>query len=285
MKENAAAMKGNCVRPARLDVALVEAGLFGSRQRAQTAISAGTVRVNGVPGGKPSGRVEAGALLEAEDPLPYVGRGGRKLEAALDHFGVAVAGRVALDVGASTGGFTDCLLQRGARLVHAVDVGTGQLAPTLRSDPRVRNLENTDIRRLPPGALSPAPDLAVVDVSFISLRLILPHLLPHLALSAKAPARARAVHAADIILLVKPQFEVGPERVGKGGIVRREADRLAAVTAVQQAAASLGLAPAGTAILSPVPGGDGNIEYLTGWTYGSAARRDTPAGTGAKPGE
>lgn len=250
-------LEGRCPRPARLDVALVEAGLFPTRQRAQAAVAANLVRVDGTVVGKTSQRVEAGALLEAEDPLPYVGRGGLKLEAALNRFGIPAAGRVALDVGASTGGFTDCLLQRGASRVYAVDVGLGQLAESLRQDERVVNLQGTDIRRLPPGSLNPPPDLAVADVSFISLRLVLPHVLAQLA---PGPA--------DLVALVKPQFEVGPAKVGKGGLVRREADRLAALEAVKGLAAELGLLLQGS-LQSPLTGGDGNVEYLAYWQKGA----------------
>lgn len=253
-------MRGEAPRAARLDVALVEAGLFSSRQRAQAALAAGLVLVDGRPADRASLRVQAGALLEAEEPLPYVGRGGLKLQAALDHFALPVAGRVALDVGASTGGFTDCLLQAGASRVYALDVGTGQLAPSLAADPRVVNLEGTDVRSLPPHSLDPAPDLAVVDVAFISLRLVLPHVLPQL----------RPGVPTDVVALIKPQFEVGPSRVGKGGVVRSQAYRDHAVGDVLAAAASLGLRHRGT-LPSPVPGGDGNQEYLACWSLGGAS--------------
>ncbi|MGE5590243.1 MAG: TlyA family RNA methyltransferase [Bacillota bacterium] len=253
-------MRGRAPRQARLDVALVEAGLFGSRQRAQAALQAGLVLVDGRPAGKPSLRVPTGALLEAEEPMPYVGRGGLKLQAALDRFALPVAGRVALDVGASTGGFTDCLLQAGALRVYALDVGTGQLAPSLAGDPRVVNLEGTDIRRLPPHQLDPPPDLAVVDVAFISLRLVLPHVL----------AQLRPDAPADVVALIKPQFEVGPSRVGKGGVVRNPAYRSQAVEDVLAAAAALGLHHRET-LPSPVTGGDGNQEYLAHWSRGGAS--------------
>lgn len=250
-------MRGRAPRDSRLDVALVEAGLFTSRQRAQAALSLGLVLVDGRPAGKPSRQVRCGAALEAEEPMPFVGRGGLKLQAALEHFDLTVTGRVALDVGASTGGFTDCLLRAGAGRVYALDVGTHQLAPSLAADPRVVNLEGTDIRRLPPRSLDPAPDLAVVDVAFISLRLVLPHVLPQLG--ADAPA--------EVVALIKPQFEVGPSRVGKGGVVRSEAYRQQAVADVTAAAASLGLRHRGT-MPSPVAGGDGNQEYLACWSFG-----------------
>ena len=180
---------------------------------------------------------------------PWVSRGGVKLAAALDAFGVDPAGRRCLDVGASTGGFTDVLLQRGAVPVVALDVGRGQLDWKLRTDPRVVVIEGVNARHLAPGDL-PAPfALVTVDVSFISLRLVLPALLPHLA------------PGADLVCLVKPQFEVGREHVGKGGVVRDAAAREAAITAVAQAAAALGLHVLGR-LPSPLPGPAGNVEEL-----------------------
>ena len=249
-------MRAACRTVGRLDRSLVEAGLFGSRQRAQAAVAAGLVRVNGAVTLRPSAHVDPGDLLEAKDPLPFVSRGGLKLAAALDHFHLPVEGRLAVDVGASTGGFSDVLLQRGAGRIYAVDVGTGQLASGLRADPRVVNLEGTDIRRLPPASLLPPPDLAVVDVAFISLRLVLPHTLAQLD-----PTRP-----ADVVALVKPQFEVGREGVGKGGVVRHAEYRRRALRSVLAAAQDLGLALVGT-LPSPIPGGDGNAEYLAYWTF------------------
>ena len=234
----------------RLDRLLVERGLAPSRERAQALILGGHVRVAGQPAGKPGGEVAAEVALEvrAED-LPFVSRGGLKLAFALDHFALDPAGHVALDVGASTGGFSDCLLQRGARRVLAVDVGYGQLAWSLRQDPRVFVLERQNVRTLTQEQLPERPTMAVADVSFISLRLVLPKLRE--LLPAGAPA----------IVLVKPQFEVGKGQVGKGGVVRDPAQRARAVAEVLAAAEALGF---GTepAVPSPVVGPAGNVEFL-----------------------
>lgn len=232
----------------RLDTYLVERGLYPSRARAQAAIRAGLVRVNGEPATRPARPVRPGDRVEAlGDPVGYVSRGAHKLLAALDHWGVDPAGKACLDVGASTGGFTEVLLRRGAARVYAVDVGHGQLHPSLRADPRVLALEGTDVRALAdlPG---PAPELVTVDVSFISLRLVLPHV-------------RRLAPGAAVIALVKPQFELGPGRVGKGGVVRRPEDRRRAVASVLAAAEAAGYRVRGT-IPSPLPGGDGNQEFL-----------------------
>lgn len=194
---------------------------------------------------------EAEIRLKGDD-LAYVSRGGLKLEGALDAWPIELTGRVALDVGASTGGFTDLLLQRGARQVYAVDVGHNQLAWKLRQDPRVINLERTHIAKLEVGSLEPAPTLAVIDVSFISLRRVLPATVPHLATGGR------------IYALIKPQFEVGRERIGKGGIVRDDKAREEAVQGVLATAEALGLELLGT-IESPITGTQGNVEYLAGW--------------------
>ncbi len=233
----------------RLDILLVERGLAESRARARWLIRQGRVAVAGRACRRPGKAVPADVAIELSAPLPYVSRGGLKLAHALDRFGVAVAGRVALDVGASTGGFCDCLLQRGVRLVYAVDVGRGQLHPHLRADPRVIALEQTDIRNLEtlPGEL-PAT-LAVIDVSFISLRLVLPAVLRLLD------------PAGEIIALVKPQFEAGPGAVSRRGVVRRPAERERALQEVLALARTIGLEPAG---LVPAPPDEerGNAEYL-----------------------
>lgn len=214
-------------------------------------ILAGCVYVNGQRARHAGDLVREDAEITVTGPdHEYVSRGGVKLAAALDAFALDVTGRICVDVGASTGGFTDCLLQRGAALVHAVDVGYGQLAWKLRTDPRVRVHERTNMRNLPPGALDPAPSLAVIDASFISLRLLLP------------ATHAQLVPPAEIVALVKPQFEVGREKVGKGGVVRDEAAREEAVAAVVAAAAELGLALRGTCV-SPLPGAKkGNVELF-----------------------
>ncbi len=233
----------------RLDVALVRRGLVPTRERAQEAIAAGMVRVNGHRVVKPSRKVGEEDRLEVTgDPIGYVGRGGLKLEGALDHFGISPEGLVCLDVGASTGGFTDCLLKRGARLVYAVDVGHDQLHSDLRADARVVAMEGTDIRRV--ASLPEPPQLVTVDVSFISLTLVLP-----------AVVRLMAPDGV-IIALIKPQFEVGPGGVGKRGIVRDPRQHEAAIARVLEAAQELGLLP-GAVVPSPVLGTEGNREFLT----------------------
>ncbi|MDF1614618.1 TlyA family RNA methyltransferase [Desulfurivibrio dismutans] len=235
----------------RLDRLLVARGLVPSRQRAQALVAAGLVRGE-------HGRVldKAGTMLPPtttlevkENPCPFVSRGGLKLDAALDYFAVDPASLVALDIGASTGGFTDCLLQRGATRVYAVDVGYGQLAWKLRQDPRVVVMERTNARHLTPASFPEAMDLAVLDASFISLELLLPPLLPLLK------------PAALIIPLIKPQFEVGKGKVGKGGVVRDEELHREVVTRLRDFAEKLGLDWQGV-ITSPVPGPKGNLEFL-----------------------
>ena len=232
----------------RADVGLVAHGLFESRAKAQEAIAAGLVEADGRRVRRPAERIPATAHLAAQAPYPWVSRGGVKLGAGLDAFRFAVAGRACLDLGASTGGFTDVLLARGAALVHAVDVGHGQLHPRIAADPRVRSYEKTDARRLP--ALDPAPTLIVCDVSFISLTLVLPAILPGVRAGSQA------------VLLVKPQFEVGRGRVNDG-IVRDAAARLDSVARVEHCLLASGWRPVGRC-LSPIRGGDGNVEYLLG---------------------
>ena len=235
----------------RLDVLLLNRGLAPSRERARARILAGDVVVGDHRVDKPGTLVASDATirLKGED-MPWVSRGGLKLDAALDHFGVDPRGHVALDLGASTGGFTHVLLARGATMVFAVDVGFGQLADVLRRDPRVHVMERTHAKDLP--VLDPIPTLAVVDVSFISLRMVLPHMLRVLAPQC------------DIVALIKPQFEVGRDHVGSGGIVRDVAARDGAVNAVMAAAAALGLmGPA--PMESPVTGQKGNVEFLAHW--------------------
>ncbi|GAB4165578.1 MAG: TlyA family rRNA (cytidine-2'-O)-methyltransferase [Geothermobacteraceae bacterium] len=234
----------------RLDKLLVEKGLAGSRERARALILAGRVLVDDRPVDKAGFPVlpDTPVRVRGED-IPYVSRGGLKLAAALDFFPVQVEGRIAIDVGASTGGFTDCLLQHGAKLVYAVDVGYGQLAWSLRNDPRVVSLERTNIRHLEPDRLDRKPDLAVIDASFISLAKVL-------------PATLRLLHRpADIVALVKPQFEVGRGQVGKGGVVRDDRLRQKALEDISACARDLGLEVVG-AIESPAPGLKGNREFL-----------------------
>lgn len=232
----------------RLDQLLVSRQMAASRSQAQQLIKAGQVQVEGQVITKAAQRVSAEAKVDVLGQLPFVGRGGHKLAAALDHFTISVAGCIALDVGASTGGFTDCLLQRGANRVYAVDVGQGQLATGLQTDLRVVSLEQTDIRHLT--TLPEDIDLAVVDVSFISLRLVLP--------SVQSLLRD---HNSGIIALVKPQFEAGPGQVNQRGILRdthRRATVLADLLAWFETEGWQVSAP----IESPLRGGQGNIEYL-----------------------
>jgi len=238
---------------ARLDVLLVERGLAPSRERAQSLILAGQVRVNGQPATKAGASVDADAAIVVDGPdHPWVSRGGIKLAHALDRFAIDARDRLALDIGASTGGFTDVLLQRGARRVVALDVGHGQLDWKLRSDPRVVVFEHVNARRLTPADLpldSRLFGIVTIDVSFISLRLILPVVPPLLDA------------AGDVVALVKPQFEAGRDEVGKGGIVRDDAVRRRAVEGVAAAADALGLDPI-TTIDSPIHGMEGNLEFL-----------------------
>jgi 23S rRNA (cytidine1920-2'-O)/16S rRNA (cytidine1409-2'-O)-methyltransferase len=238
----------------RADVALVERGLFESRARAQAAIAAGLVTADGVALRKASETVADGADLRASPEHPWVSRGGIKLAAALDHFGFDPAGRACLDVGASTGGFTEVLLARGAARVYAVDVGCGQLHARLREDKRVVSLEATDIRMLDSRAFAGMPDFATVDVSFISLKLVLPSLDRLL----RTPAH--------LVALIKPQFEAGREHVKKG-IVRDPAVHAAVCEDVSAFVVSRGWTVAGI-IPSPIAGGEGNKEFLLGAMMG-----------------
>ena len=245
-------------RKQRLDLVLVERGLAISRQQAQQLIRAGRVRSGDRVLDKPGLDVLPDLDLQVQQPQRYVSRGGEKLEAALDAFPIAIAGRVCVDGGISTGGFTDCLLQRGAARVYGVDVGYGQTAWSLRSDERVTLRERTNLRHLTAAELygpnDPVADLAVADVSFISLVLVLPALLALL----KAPQDGAEL---DLVVLVKPQFEVGKARVGKGGVVRDPAAHCDAIAGVVAAAQALGLRASGL-VASPITGPAGNHEYL-----------------------
>lgn len=233
----------------RLDLALVERGLFPTRAKAQAAVMAGLVLVDGKPVDKAGAPVALDAELTLKsDPCPYVSRGGLKLAGALDAFGVDPRGLVCLDLGSSTGGFTDCLLQRGAAKVHAVDVGTAQLADKLKNDPRVVSRENTHARALDPAWFDPRPSLCVIDVSFISSTQVLPHILPCLA------------PGAQLLVMVKPQFEVGAKFAPKG-VVKEPDVRAAAVAKVKEAALGLGLKVLGQSE-SVAPGPKGNIEIF-----------------------
>jgi 23S rRNA (cytidine1920-2'-O)/16S rRNA (cytidine1409-2'-O)-methyltransferase len=231
----------------RLDQALVAQGLVPSRQRAQAMVRAGLVRVAGAVADRPDQMVDPTVPIDLDRVKAYVSRGGDKLAAALDAFGIDPSGRVCLDVGASTGGFTDLLLQRGAARVIAVDVGYGQLAWSLRQDPRVTVLERVNIRHL---ERLPVPaDLAVIDVSFISLRLVLPRV------------RELLSPPGDVVALVKPQFEVGKGAVGKGGVVRDPEQHRRVLTEFRQFAEEIGYEIAGE-IPSPIVGAKGNREFL-----------------------
>ena len=234
---------------------LVERGLFESRARARAAIEAGLVTVDGKQVDKPAVLVSPQASLQAQAPHPWVSRGGVKLEAALDAFGIDPTACICLDVGASTGGFTHVLLARGAARVYAVDVGRAQLHPTLAADPRVVSHEATDARRLAETPLPEPVGLVVIDVSFISVRLVLPGLV-----AGMAPG-------AELVVLIKPQFEAGRERVGRGGLVRDAGVRDAVAAEISAFVAGFGFSIIDL-IPSPIVGGDGNHEFLLG------ARRD-----------
>ncbi len=237
----------------RLDTLLVERNLCDSRQQAQRLIRAGEVKVNQQVMDKPGAEIDIAAEIEVKQRSPYVSRGGEKLAKALAEFPIQIAGRICLDGGISTGGFTDCLLQAGAQKVYGVDVGYGQVAWSLRQDPRVILRERTNLRHLQATDLydngEPDADLGVADVSFISLTKVLPALWQLL----KAPR--------ELILLVKPQFEVGRSRVGKNGVVRDPKDQAEAIAQVLQSAQELGWSYQGLT-WSPLQGPAGNIEYL-----------------------
>lgn len=231
----------------RLDVLLVERGLVETRARARAHIMAGEVTVDGVRVDKAGTQISRSAQIELATPMPYASRGGYKLAGALEQFGLDVADRVAADIGACTGGFTDVLLQRGAARVYAIDVGQGQLVWKLRQDKRVVVMERTNARYL--DSLLEPVGLVVIDVSFISLKLILPAVRKWLSADA------------DVVVLIKPQFEAGPESVGKGGIVRDAAVRRAVLEDLLGWANEQGWSVNGL-IQSPIQGTDGNIEYL-----------------------
>ena len=233
---------------ARIDQLLVDRGLTESRAKAQALILAGEVTVNGQKAGKAGQTVDVESRIEVLAAPRFVGRGGFKLEAALEHFQISVEDRICLDIGSSTGGFTDCLLQRGARKIYAFDVGTNQLDWKLRNDPRVILREQVNARYLTAHDVEDPIDFAVCDVSFISVTMILP-VLPSL-LTPKG----------EIVILVKPQFEVDRGQVGKGGIVRDPALHQAACQRVEQAVAALGYRS--NILPSPLPGAEGNLEFL-----------------------
>jgi 23S rRNA (cytidine1920-2'-O)/16S rRNA (cytidine1409-2'-O)-methyltransferase len=236
----------------RLDKLLFDRGMVASRERARALVMSGSVLVRGQVETKPGTMLDPSVEITLkEEDHPYVSRGALKLVKGLDTFALDPAGKVALDIGASTGGFTDVLLKRGAAKVYAIDVGYGQLAWSLRQDPRVVVLERENVRNMDVGLVPEACDLAVIDVSFISLTLVLPRIAQLLRPPAGKP----------IIALVKPQFEVGRELVGKGGVVRDEAARLGAVSKVRDWATAHGF-EAGEHVESPITGPAGNVEYL-----------------------
>jgi len=245
----------------RLDSELVHRGFARSREQARGLVESGRVRLAGVVATKPATQVDAEASIavrENPDGPDYVSRGAHKLVGALDAFGLDVAGRRALDAGASTGGFTDVLLRRGIAAVLAVDVGYGQLAWPIRSDERVTVLERTNVRDLTVDLLPYRPDLVVGDLSFISLALVLPALV------------SVATDDADLVLMVKPQFEVGKQLVGPGGVVRDPALRSDAVRRIAAVALDLGRGTAGV-VASPLPGPSGNVEYFLHLRPGAGA--------------
>jgi len=234
----------------RLDILLVEREMVSSREKARALIMEGKALVNGMPVTKAGSLVNPDASVELRNgEISYVSRGGLKLSAALLHFGINLRGLVAMDVGASTGGFTDCMLREGALKVYCIDVGYGQLDWTLRNDPRVILLERTNIRYLEKEKVHDMIDIATIDVSFISLK----NVLPKVAEFVK--------RGGEIVALVKPQFEVGKGEVGKGGIVREEKKRMAALNSIREFSEGFGLRTEGV-FASPLPGQKGNREYF-----------------------
>ncbi|NLM52553.1 MAG: TlyA family RNA methyltransferase [Firmicutes bacterium] len=231
----------------RIDVLLAEKGFFPSRSAARAAVMAGLVYVNGQKIEKPGTQVATDAALEVKELPRYVSRGGLKLEKALREFAIDLTGKTAIDVGASTGGFTDCMLQHGAQKVYSIDVGYGQLDWRLRQDERVVLLERTNIRYLSPEAIKDPVEFAAIDVSFISLALVLPVI--------------QKLGVPEIVTLVKPQFEIGKDRVGKKGVVKKPEDHYEVLQNITAKAAELGYAVI-NATYSPIRGPQGNIEYL-----------------------
>lgn len=239
----------------RCDYVLTVQGFAQSRDAAVRMILAGKVKSNGAIVDKPSRMIPTDAVIEViGESKPFVSRGGEKLAAALDAYSMAPQGMICLDVGCSTGGFTDCLLQRGAARVYAVDVGYGQFDWRLRKDPRVVLIERTNIRYMSPSAAPEPIDLAVIDVSFISLTKVLPPIIPFL----RSPAR--------VVALIKPQFEVGKGQVGRGGVVRDDTQRAEAAQRVVRFAEEIGLRAVGT-VASPIKGKKGNQEILAIFEY------------------
>lgn len=246
-------MTGTTHERVRLDVLLVKRQLVDSRARAQAEIKSGRVKVRGVVAAKPSQEFALDTEVSLDDPaIPYVSRAGLKLAHALDQFGILCQGKAVLDIGASTGGFTDVVLTRGASRVYAVDVGRDQLSPKFRTDPRVVSLEGQDARSLTAAQIEQSVDLVVCDVSFISATRVLPN-----ACSFTAPV-------ARLVVLVKPQFEVGREAIGKGGIVKDHAARQGSIRTVSEAVETMPGWSVTGCVESPIVGGSGNVEFLLG---------------------
>ncbi len=249
----------------RIDILLVEQGFFPSREKAKTALMAGLVLVDEVPVDKSGMKVERTAVIKVKGAVhPYVSRGGLKLEKAIKLYAIKLKNKTMLDIGASTGGFTDCALQHGADYVYAVDVGYNQLDWSLRQDERVNVMERTNFRYVKPEDLvGPVPDFATIDVSFISLKLIL-------------PALAGLIHpGAEVVALIKPQFEAGKEKVGKAGVVREPAVHIEVLQTVMEFAAELGFVWQGITF-SPITGGEGNIEFLAYWQWTGITNQPAP---------
>jgi 23S rRNA (cytidine1920-2'-O)/16S rRNA (cytidine1409-2'-O)-methyltransferase len=245
----------------RIDQLLVERGLAESRHKAQALLMGGRVRVDGIMVDKPGHRVNLESEIQITDSLAYVSRGGLKLKGALDHFQIDPSGRICADLGASTGGFTDCLLQQGARTVFAFDVGRGQLDWKLRNDPRVVIRDEFNVRNITAADLPRGISLVTADLSFISLVKILPPLKSALLEVSRQTQNRPQDSFVDLILLVKPQFEVGKGQVGKGGIVRDPAKQKQALESIEQFARDSGFQAAGS-MLSPISGAKGNKEFL-----------------------
>jgi 23S rRNA (cytidine1920-2'-O)/16S rRNA (cytidine1409-2'-O)-methyltransferase len=234
----------------RLDKILVDSGMAVSRERARALIMEGKVYVNGIPVSKAGALINADAKIELRgEDIPYVSRGGLKLEAAIRHFNISLQNKIAMDIGSSTGGFTDCMLQNGVKKVYCIDVGYGQLAWKLRQDSRIVLVERTNIRYLEKEKIPDSIDIATIDVSFISLNKVVPKVMEFLR------------EDGEIIALIKPQFEVGRGEVDKGGIVRDEAKRLKAVEDMKKDFETIGLKVIGT-MQSPISGQKGNVEYF-----------------------
>ncbi len=242
-------MPGKSPRKTRLDILLHEKGLAESREKAKALILAGNVLVNGIVADKAGTLVTFEDNLKIKERMPFVSRGGLKLDHAIRHFDIDVRGKTAMDIGASTGGFTDCLLQHDAAKVYSIDVGYGQFSWKLRSHDKITLLEKTNIRHLDNSLIPDVIDIAVIDVSFISLLKVLPKVLEFMKPSG------------EIVALIKPQFEAGRKDVGKGGVVRNEETRIKVIEKIKTESRHMGLEVIGT-VMSPIKGPKGNVEYL-----------------------